>query len=337
MSHVLHLLVRLSAAICCLALLCATPIKSAETDLLPRIPFGEVVTVCWRKIVQRTELPSAPEAVRVYEIHPSASRKAEMLALLRALPITDTPERNRKLKEIERVSDARIERYLADKDEASWRMSIEDWNVTFWPDGQFAAHYRLPDESMSIEDRPAPPEEQARAAAEAFLTSIRPLLPVDVQFADVSPCRTITSTHETVVSYWVSFRAEPEAYGLPVMGGVAVEVAAGPTVMTVSNRLPRKGPERMLPILTPEEAWQKLLAHDAHLADDGDGDTLYLDSVELMYYRTGMSRDAQFPYLVPVYVFSGASGYTQTDPRRNPEQDEWRAYVEAVRPEYLEE
>ena len=294
----------------------------------PRIEFGELGGPIGKlTFVQRATPQEIPSTVRVYKVKPLASKKNALLRLLRALPIVASPETDGSLRQLERAPES-----LA-HEEKSLSASIGGWTVEVWSGGQFTIYNdELLNRPYDFENPPAAPTpEEAHQTADAFLASIGPL-PKDVRFAEVGPGDTLIRGLGNkpgdimVKSLLVSYSAAID--GIPVYGSVSVRVGAGPAVVSINNRLRQIVPDSMVEILSPQEAFDKLCAGEGHMSDGPSGSaTGNVTSIKLVYWQGATARDLS--YIMPVYIIEGnaeAPG-KKTVP--------WKAYVEAVRPEFL--
>ncbi|MDO8682731.1 MAG: hypothetical protein Q7N50_04545 [Armatimonadota bacterium] len=268
-----------------------------------------------------------PSDIRVYKVQPIPSQKSVMLQLFRALPITLTPKNKAALDRIARTPEPLLRDGLPKC--APLEETIGDWEVRVWPNGQFSASHSS--RFGSTIDKPAPSDAQVRKVSDAFLSRIKPLLFSNVHFSSVGPSYMV---EEIILARSSSYIAELN--GLPV-GRVYVEVVAGGKVVAIGSNLQRAVADRTVPILSPKEALLKLRSHEAHLADGQIANaTGYVDSIKLVYWQGGTEEGQRLSYIMPVYVLKGED--VSADKQAHPwmARGSWVAYVEAVRPEFLE-
>lgn len=303
-------------------------IKANSVKRYPRIEFGTVIGIYGKlTYVQKVPLPTAPSQVKIYRVKHLVSRKQAFLKLLKALPLAKGQETDRRLRHIRLLPEV-----------LSWREdkyagSVGGWLVSVWKGGQFSIDdekFRDPVNKQGI-PLPGPLPKDARKAADDFLAKIGPLS-LPVHFSKVGRGQWITrgagdKPGDTVVTKLnVSYSAELD--GIPLTSAVGIQVGAGPTVVSMVSRLRQVAIDRQVPILSPKEAYDKLLAGDCHLRDGTSWDvTANITSIKLMYYQDILSQD--LPYLMPIYVFEGDAVAKGMPP------EYWKAYVEAVRPEFL--
>lgn len=303
--------------------------KSQTMRRFPRIAFGSLAQHMGKlTFIQRTAFPVAPANTIVYKVQPLASKKDTLLGIFKSLPLTSSPETDNWLHRLENMPESRAQK------EDPLSASIGGWNVKVWNGGQFGIENReLCDRLGKLEkSSPAPTPEEARKAADDFLAMIGPL-PFPVHFSEVVIGEAIVSGagdkpgDRVVTKLNVSYFAEIE--GIPVYGAVGIQVGAGPAVVTMINRLRQVAPDQKLPILSPQEAFDKLRAGECHI---GKGPTWNatgnVKSIKLAYLQDILAEDLS--YVMPVYIFEGdaiADGMPTVP---------WKAFVEAVRPEFLE-
>ena len=91
--------------------------RDSSVRRFPRIPFGEVATVCWpSRLTERTALPAMPSAVGVYRVQSIPSRKTVMLKLFRALPIPSTRKNKAAIDRLARTPKSSNSFHLGDTD-----------------------------------------------------------------------------------------------------------------------------------------------------------------------------------------------------------------------------
>lgn len=350
--------------LCCLALvsyLLALPLTSLaeESTRLPHIPFGETTT-CWpERFVLRTDLPIMPtEAVVHRVVHPLVERKPLLMKIFRALPLADTEENRAALEKLERTPESEMALETPERLPGSEMEKIEvrpehtrlyatvgGWEVHVSTNGCFSASRAYTRRPINEQWLLAPSEDDARAAADAFLELFRPFLQERVNFSNVIDSMV---SDGDVIARGVRYGVDDATYGFPVlMGKVYINVTAGPTVTGIRSSIPATEVDRIVPILTPEEAMQHVLApqesRSVQIFNLKRSATAYIDSIALEYWFASRMREWNPPigpdYLIPVYIFKGEAvpDYDREPFGRLSEDTTWRAVVEAVRPEYLEE
>ena len=303
--------------------------KSQTAKRFPSIAFGELASPVGKlTFVQRTTLPIVPSEVQVYKVQPLASKKEAFLKIFKALPIESSSDTNAKLQKLERAPESSME------NEKSISASIGGWTVQIWNGGQFTIYNNeLSDHLYDLNNTStAPAPEEARKTADDFLAIIGSL-PMDIQFSKVSPGDTITfglgdKPNDTIVKILVvSYSAILN--GIPVHGSVSIRVGAGPSVVSMTSRLRSVVPDSSIALLSPQEAFGKLKAGGGRISDGPVWNaTANVTSMKLVYWQGAPAQDLS--YVMPIYLFEGeavADG-KKTVP--------WRAYVEAIRPEFLE-
>lgn len=303
--------------------------KSQTVRQFPRIAFGKIAQPFGKlAFVQGTALLTAPSEVRVYKVQPLASKKDALLRVFETLPLVASQDIDARVHQL-----GRIPKSSADKEDAI-SASIGGWRVKVWSGGQFTIDnndlWNRP--SNSTKAPTIPTAEEARKAADDFLAKIGPL-PLDVHFANVVPGEWDVygagdKPEDTVVrSLLVSYSAAMD--GIPVYGSVSVYVSEGLEVVSVVNYLRQVVPEAKVPILSSQEAFGKLCAGEGHMDDGPPWDaTGNVTSLKLVYFQGALSR--KHSYIMPVYVFEGNA--VADGKKAKP----WKAFVEAVRPEFLE-
>jgi hypothetical protein len=279
--------------------------------------------------ILQTELPATPPAVQVFKVQPSASKKQTLLGIFQSLSLTPSPETNERLQALERVPEQLIEQ----EDELG--ATIGGWRVKVWNGGQFSIENDKLREHLSNLGKlsPAPTPEAARKAADDFLAMIGPLA-APIHFSEVVKGEELIygsgdkPGDRVVTKLNVSYFAKMD--DIPVFNAVGIQVGAGPAVVYMANRLRQVVPAGKVPIMSPQEAFDLL----------GQGKGYYeastvapakrsVDSIQLVYWQSPLATD--LIYVVPVYMFTGPEKH-QGWP-----DDKWSAFVEAIRPEYLEE
>jgi hypothetical protein len=174
-----------------------------------------------------------------------------------------------------------------------------------------------------------PSDEEARAIATKYLLE-RDLLPDDVQFKEVS----IGSQyeHKTMTSYALynltkRVRFVKEIHGIPVCNaGIGVSIGDKGEVVMATSSLREFYPEpvRFVKVLTPEQAYQRLLSNDLMIMPLGGGyDEILITNVTLGYWMEIQIYPQK--YIMPVYAFSCVTG-------RGDETEQVMRYVWAVEP-----
>jgi hypothetical protein len=293
----------------------------------PRIEFGETTpNPRPARIILRTKLPKAPQAVPVLKVQelPLEERKALLLQLFSALPMEDyyTP--------------TQIDWKLARLERASWsslskgepmETQIGEWEVSVWPSGQFSIFSNPPPDKRKAE-LPAPTEAEARKAADAFLPRIATQLPETVSYTGVGPVesRSVGKAGTEILSYGVSYGAKKQE--IPV-GGISITVGSGPRIEAARSTLRRTVEDGLVPILSPEEALARLQKGEGEAGAPLRGATAYVDSIRLVYWVQAPAHNMS--YLLPLYLFGGEA----TDEGKKPVK--WGGSLEAIRPEFLED
>ena len=293
---------------------------------LPRIEQGELIGVYPGKYtyVERGPLPALPASVMVYQVQPRQSKKALLSQLVRALRIEMTPGIEAQLSHIARLPKS----WLPEEEPLS--PTIGEWDVTIYPGGHFSAGNQRLAARMDKGNLPAPSEDDARKAADAFLARIEHLLPYPVRFTGVHPAyrESRGSVDWKVLSLGVSYRAEID--GIEVGHRVSFVVGPEAEVVSLSSTLRRVVPYRRFPILSPKEAFEKVRAGEGLITDGPSWNaTAYLDTVKLVYWQGNLAQD--FPYLMPFYLLKGEAVAEGKKTVR------WAAELEAIRPEWLED
>ena len=295
-----------------------------------RIEFGELAGAIGKlTFVQRTALPAAPSEVRIYKVQPLVSKKDALLKIFKALSIESSPEADARLRRLERAPGS-----WAQKGEPS-SASIGGWLVEVWSDGKFIIHNTdLLNRPYDSEKAPVvPTAEEARKVADDFFARVGPL-PTDVTFAKVQPGEWDTfgagdKPDDTVVrSQLVSYSAAID--GIPVYASVNVYVGPGPAVISAISFLCQVVPDDKVPILSPQEAFEKLRAGEGFIDDGPSWDaTANVTLIRLVHYPVDIAPGRSCSHTMPIYVFRGEA---VADGRKGVP---WRAFVEAVRPEFL--
>ena len=300
--------------------------RGSSVTRYPRIEFGDAGSGVGRlPLVQGATPQGMPSEVRVYKVHPLASKKDALVRILQALPIASSPETDAALRRLEGARGS-----SAGKEE-SVSASVGGWCVKVWNGGQFTIYNNeLLNCSYDFENPPATPTpEEARKAADDFLASIGPL-PTDVHFVTVVPGDWYDSGSSdkpddvVVTRLLVCYSAAMD--GIPLQGTpLGVRVGPGPVVTSVNSRLRQVIPDQKLPVLSPQEAFDKLCAGECYISEGSPKGEV--TSIKLVYWLGYTAQDLS--YIMPVYAFEGEAVVGE---KTRP----WRAYVEAVRPEFLE-
>jgi hypothetical protein len=125
----------------------------------------------------------------------------------------------------------------------------------------------------------------------------------------------------TAVS-WSAFH-QGSTDGTPVPAGVRVEVGPDLQLLRVSSSFRELVPDRMVPILSAQEAYDLLRAGKGYFnATTVTPGKRSVTSVRLAYWQGAFAVASD--YVVPIYLF-------ETNTGREP----CSAFVEAIRPEYL--
>jgi len=205
--------------------------------------------------------------------------------------------------------------------------SLGNADVTLYDNGAFMLTFR--DRSPEPTDE-APSDEAARAAADAFLAESG-LLPPGTVFVRIAEGQSTETTADQGETWQKVLNSKVVLYerrlnGIPA-GSLQVEVNGKEQVFSVRQNIRNLAPMEEYPLLSIAEAVDMVKQGNATLAGPyKPGETLpaTIESVSLMYFEGPPLMDLDT--VQPVYVFSGpVEGY----PRG------FRAYVHAVRPEYL--
>ncbi len=283
----------------------------------PAIPRIENVSVADRaptkgsSFVLRTDLPSAPPAVRVPRVQACLPKKLILLKLIEALPIEVTPEVRRILKEIEDAPEPTGE---------GVSVSVGGWNVQVIRGGAWSCWNNTRPEIDKTQVRP-PSAESVREAADSFLARTG-LMPRSASFSSVAA----TGWRNGTPIFW-SAAYTGDIDGIPVQAGVRVEVGPDLQLLYATSTFREVAPGRMVPILSSQEAFDLLCEGEGSFY----GTTVApgrrcVEAVRLMYWQPPLG--IVFDYAVPIYVFT-FKGTASWEPGA--------AFVEAIRPEYLEE
>lgn len=274
-----------------------------------------------------TKLPQLPSKVRVYKVKPLASRKDTLLKIFKSLPLTSSPETAKDLCRLELAPEL-----LLAPGEDSLSAYIGGWEVEVWNGGQFCIRKvdELPNQPGKYPPAPAP--NIARKAADDFLSKIGSL-PCSVRFSQVGTGESgelgggNTPISTIITKLGVSYSAEMN--GIPIDGGVDIRVADGPAVVGMLSRLRHVKPDKKLPIISPKEAFDQLSAGNKTVDASSPWNAVgKVKSIKLVYWESILAEDLS--YIMPVYVFEGDTEAKGKKP------EHWTAYVEAVRPEFLE-
>ncbi|HUV05919.1 MAG TPA: hypothetical protein VMX94_12545 [Armatimonadota bacterium] len=247
------------------------------------------------------------------------SMNAEFLKLVEALPIARSPEDEAKIERLKHAPEPQRE------ENQGLASCIGGWDIMLYPDGQYSLDKI---DSPAGRNAQAPSAEEVRRAADAFVSRTK-LLPEGAQFVRVYDCDTSEwgLGDKVVHSRGVVYACSLE--GITRAGGFTVEVGPRSEIVSVTNKTRHTIPEQPLPILSPNEALEKLRSNECHMADGPSWDaTAYVDSIKLMYWESILAMDLS--YIMPVYIFEGEA----VAPGKRSVR--WKAHVEAVRPEFLE-
>jgi len=293
----------------------------AHEETGPLIPRIEQMSPADRASTERctfalqTALPSAPETLRVYSVRTGMAKKPILLKLIEALPIESTPEVEELLQAIEDAPEPVGERLS---------LSVGGWQVEVLRGGAWVC--RRDDRADGYADMVAgrkiepPSATSVRKVADSFLARTG-LMPEGAQFLSVRATRRINST---AVAWSASYGGDLD--GLPVQAGVSVRVGPDLELLSARNSFREVIPDRMVPILSAQEAFDLLGTGEGYFeattVEPGKRDVA---SARLTYWQGALGVD--FDYLVPVYVFE-FDGAAPSEPEA--------AFVEAIRPEYLE-
>lgn len=295
---------------------------------LPRVEFGELGSPVGKiTYTLQCTLPEVEPTIQVYRVKPLVSKRDLLLQLIKALPIKEGPETDEQVHRLERAPSS------LGKNEQSLSASIGGWTIKVWDGGQFSlSNDELSQQQSEFDtESVAPTEEKARQVADTFLAKIESL-PAEVHFDKVGPGRTLIRGAgdkpgdillKSVNVYYTAMIGE-----IPVRGPVGIQVGAGPSVVSMTNRIRYFTPEKMVAILSPQEAFDKLRAGEGHIGRGPEWSaTCHIKSVKLVYWQEILGQNLSF--IMPVYIFEGdavAEGM-KTVP--------CEAYIEAVRPELL--
>jgi hypothetical protein len=296
--------------------LCAAKDRSTKTDtpnLLPRIEFGDYCTVSRPgKITPRAAFPVFPRQMRIYKVKNATKANALMWQVMHALPIKPDRQAQAKMEKIRRDP-----AYTFLPKHNFILGVIQGWGVELYANRTFQAG--LEDYSAVVsKNRPPPTVTQARKTADAMLAKLRPMLPEKVEFANIDR----NKNYPIII---VNYRAKKNKW--PITGGVRINVGPDGQVYHVESALRLNQADRLVPILSPREAFARLCAGEGRAACY-KGSQDYLDTVQLVYWEESFGSD--LTYLMPVYVFSGASE------SGGKKVGAWNGDIEAIRPEYLE-
>ena len=289
----------------------------------PHIEFGETATMGEATFVQHMAFPKMPSEVRVYKVQPLPSKRDALVKILKALPSSSSSETDKVLRKIGRKSASSLQ------NEEPLSASIGDWSVDVYSGGQsYIQHYvaKTPEKFEDIPPAPAPKE--AQKAADELLAKLP--LPADLHCVKVCPGRVISRglgpNDQVVKEMAVLYDAVID--GIPLYGAVDVSVGAGPTILCLNSRLRNIVPDEKVAILSPQEAYDRLSAGKCHWNQEPYYGKCNVASVKLVYYLGATATT--LPYIMPIYVFGGESVASGKKPNT------WKAFVEAVRPEFLE-
>lgn len=296
----------------------------------PRIVFGQLGAPLGQlTFVQQCTLPELPATIQVYKVENLVSKKDTVLKIIKALPIKATPEIEDQVRHIDRLPSSWGQK------ESSVNAYFGDWTIKVWSAGQFILNNTRINEQVpaDFEKLPvAPTEEEARKTADNFLNNIG-YLPSVVKFLETKPGRSIErgwsgKPEDTkLISLIVSYTGFID--GIPVVGPVGIEISSGSKILTVNNRLRKSVPDTKVPIITPKEAFKRLSEGEGYISNGAETKAIgIIDSVMLAYWQNSTAEDLQ--YIMPVYVFEGDATVDGKKVGR------CKAYIEAVKPEFLE-
>lgn len=296
-------------------------IRANSVKRYPRIQFGET-TVGKFTFVQRAALPDTPSSFYVYRVKPMESMNAEFLKLVEALPIMPSPEDERKLRNLKKMHEPSL------KKQHPLMEDIGDWQIILYLGGQYSIRNLAVCNSLSGRDAKAPSPEEARKFADSFLLRTK-LLPAGASFEKV---------YDSDISEWGFGDKVVHSRGvvyqcnlgeLSTAGGFTVVVGPGGEIASISNGTRHTIPDEKVPILSPLEAMEKLQSNEGHVEGSPSWSAIsYVDSISISYWRAPLAMDIS--YIMPVYVFEGDAV------AKGKPTEHWKAYVEAVRPEFLE-
>jgi hypothetical protein len=312
-DRVTNTLLATVAAMACVVLV----LGRAHSETCPAIPRIENVVPADRAPTKgstfalHTDLPSAPPAVRIYRVQACVAKKPILLKLIEALPIEVTPEVKRVLEQIEAAPEPTGE---------GVSVSVGGWHVQVVRGGAWSCWNNARSEIDKTQVRP-PSAESVRAVADAFLACTG-LMPGRARFSGVE------ATHRrngTPIGWSAAYTGDID--GIPLQAGVRVDVGPDLQVLSARSTFRELAPSRMVPILSSQEAFDLLCKGEGSFY----GTTVApgrrcVEAVRLMYWHPPLGP--VFDYAVPIYVFT----FEGTEP-----WEPGAAFVEATRPEYLEE
>jgi hypothetical protein len=171
--------------------------------------------------------------------------------------------------------------------------------------------YEIPDKcySYSTDEQPdLPKDEEARVIATDYLSE-RNLLPNDVHFKEVaigSQYGNKTLTSYTLYTLTKLVRFEKEIHGIPVYNaGTTVVIGDKGEVVMVTSSLREFDPKpiRSVKIITPEQAYQRLLSNDLLMKPLSEGNNeIIVTNITLGYWMEIQTEPQS--YILPVYAFS---------------------------------
>jgi hypothetical protein len=289
----------------------------------PRVPLGDGPTcILPAKYQQRAGLPKLPQTVQIYKVKTLQAKNAFLVKLLKALPIEATPQNKAKLAEISRRPEPGQWEVLTE--------SVGGWEVMVFPSGQFEARKINTTDKSDNKQKPqdALDEHMVSWMTDALVARLQPVLPHAVSFAGIKemPQQAGGAKHMEVY-YHALIRS------LPVMGQLSVEVAPGPIVVRVQSDFRHIVPDRIVPIMSPTKAFQKIQEGEGTCATNIDHQPIspytgYLDYVRLAYWEDAQNIDLS--YLLPIYVLGGEAVAQGGLSAR------WSARIDALSPEFLE-
>lgn len=174
-----------------------------------------------------------------------------------------------------------------------------------------AYRYEIPEKvyPYSTDRQPSlPSDEEARAIATKYLVE-RDLLPDGAYFNDVSigsQSGSKTPTSHTLYNLTKNVEFVQDLQGVRVYNaGITVTIGENGEVVSAGSSLRELKPEpvRYVKIVTPEEAYQRLIAGDVVIRPLPDGyDEVVVSDISLGYWMEIKTEPQK--YVIPVYVFS---------------------------------
>jgi hypothetical protein len=307
----------------CISIVFAQIKNDNAAKRFPPIKFCEVAESIGKvNFVKEVAFPTVPQRLSVYKVQTTTAPKDIIIKILNALPVSSQTEKEDVMRDIK----CRPEKSLQNGETIS--ASMADWTVDVYKGGQFYISHRMPKSPERFEDIPsAPSAEEAQKVADEFVKKI-PFLE-NIYCEKVCPGRIISRglgpndqvTKEMAVLY------NAKIDDISLYGAVDVWIGAGPTVLRVNSRMRHLIQDDTVELISPEEAYDKLTKGKCHWSKDPSHSECKITSIRLVYYLGATADDLS--YIMPTYLFSGESTETSKKP------DTWKAYVEAVKPEYL--